>query len=311
MLHPVLPCCILQVFKYSVHGRFGSLISSCTTSRLQLAALYAASSTQLREPTSKLTGSQTAMQLVRHSWTNELLSTQQQRHLQDISSLGGFQASALRLLCYDLAASACQLQHLHVPETGAGAAARRAGAQGTDQHSASSGLLPGSAADTAGPELDADAVTDYMLQAHAAVPAGFLASFRGQLTPAEESWLMHTGPVGLSTAAHSTPDWKRWGRYKEVSTLPKFPVAADYVQQAETHLLALVQEPEQHQPQPFPLPALDSSVSIACEMMAELQDSWDCYQQHPEPTKVKAGVLKALTSGPYALVSTQGNSAVL
>jgi hypothetical protein len=75
------------------------------------------------------------------------------------------------------------------------------------------------------------------------------------------------------------------------------------VQDAEAHLLALVHKPEQHKPQPFPLPALDSSVPVACEMMAELQDSWDCYQQRPEPTNVKPGVLKALTSGPYALVS--------
>lgn len=286
-----------------MHDRFGSLTSPCTTSRLQLAALYAASSTLLHEPTSKLTGAQAAMQLVRHSWTNEPLCAQQQQHLQDISRLGGFQAPALRLLCYELAASACQLQHLHVPETGAGAAARRAGVSGTDQPSASRGLLPGSAAHTTGPKLDADAVTEYMLHARTANPAGFPASFRGQLTPAEECWLMHTGPIGLSTGAHSAPDWKRWGRYKEVSTLPQLPVGADYVQQAEAHLLALVQEPEQHKPQPFPLPALDSSVPVACEMMAELQDSWECYQQHPEPTKVKPGVLKALNSGPYALVS--------
>jgi hypothetical protein len=36
-----------------------------------------------------------------HSWTNEPLSTEQQ-HLQDISTLGGFLAPALKLLCHDL-----------------------------------------------------------------------------------------------------------------------------------------------------------------------------------------------------------------
>ena len=106
----MLPCC--QVFKYSVHGRFVYLTASCTTSQLQLAALYAASSTLLPEPRSQLTGAATAMQLVRHSWTNELLSTEQQQHLQDISTLGGFLAPALKLLCHDLAASSSQLQHL-------------------------------------------------------------------------------------------------------------------------------------------------------------------------------------------------------
>lgn len=110
------------MFKYALHGRFGYLGSPCTTSRLQLAALYAASSNLLPEPGSKLTGVATAMRLVRQSWTNEPLSAQQQQHLQDISRLGGFLAPALRLLCYDLAASTSQLQHLYVPETGAGAA---------------------------------------------------------------------------------------------------------------------------------------------------------------------------------------------
>lgn len=105
-------CAVLscgQVFKYSVHGRFGYLTAPCTTSRLQLAALYAASSTLLPEPSSQLTGAATAMQLVRYSWTNEPLSSEQHRHLQDISTLGGFLAPALKLLCHDVAASSSQL----------------------------------------------------------------------------------------------------------------------------------------------------------------------------------------------------------
>jgi hypothetical protein len=64
--------------------------------------------------------------LVRHSWTNAPLTPLQQQHLQDAARLGGFLAPALRLLCQELAASAGQLQHVYVPETGTGGAARRA-----------------------------------------------------------------------------------------------------------------------------------------------------------------------------------------
>lgn len=293
----MLPCC--QVFKYSVHGRFGYLTASCTTSRLQLASLYAASSTLLPEPRSQLTGAATAMQLVRHSWSNEPLSTEQQQHLQDISTLGGFLAPALTLLCHDLAASSSQLQHLHVPETGSGTAARHAGnkplsTQGTTFATAGSSQ----------PVLDTDAVTEYLVQGRNQGAAGFPASPRLQLTPAEEGWLLHTGPLSVSGSAHSTPPWKRFGAYAEISALPDLPVHGEYVQHAEAALAALVQHPARPKQLPaFPLPQLeDSTVPVAQRMMDELRDSWDCYQQHPAPERLVPGALEKLSTGPYTLV---------
>lgn len=114
---------------------------------------------------------------------------------------------------------------------------------------------------------------------------------------------MHTGPVALSTAAYSTPDWKQWSRYQPIAELPPFPVAQDYVQQAEGALKALVQQPKQCKQLPqFPLPELSlNSVPVAHDMLKELQHSWDCYHQHPEPTKVTS--LAALSKGDYSLVS--------
>lgn len=114
---------------------------------------------------------------------------------------------------------------------------------------------------------------------------------------------MHTGPGALSSAAHSTPDWKRCGRYQPISQLPQFPVAADFVEKAEAFLKALVQEPKQRaKPPQFPLPSLSSSLPVAQEMMQELKHSWDCYHQHPKPIKLKSTT--ALSKGPYSLVST-------
>ena len=56
----------VQMHCYEVHPRFGHLQApSIDEARLQLAALYAATSTLLPEPRSNLTGAQTAVQLVR------------------------------------------------------------------------------------------------------------------------------------------------------------------------------------------------------------------------------------------------------
>jgi hypothetical protein len=266
----------VKVFQYAVHARFAHLIAHCTTSRLQLASLFAASSTLLPEPGSGLTGAETAMQLVRQSWTTEPLDTLQQQHLEDTAGAGGFLAPALRLLCADVTASAALLQHLHVPEVGAGAAARRAGAA-TAAHTASStstssGAHTSRRAGTGA--LDADAVSEYVVQARAAAPAGFPASPRQQLTADEEAWLMHTGPARVSTAVHGTPDWQRWGRFGSTTQLPEFPVPSDFVQRAEAALLALVQTPERPKQLPaFPLRVPASAVPVAQDMMHELEHS--------------------------------------
>ena len=236
------------------------------------------------------------MQLVRYSWTNEPLSSEQHRHLQDISTLGGFLAPALKLLCHDVAASSSQLQHLHIPETGSGAAARLAGTETPSTLTASSPK----------PVLDPDAVTEYLRHVRSQGPAGFPASPRLQLSPEEEEWLLHMGTLPISGLAHSTPAWKRFGAYAEISALPELPVAAEYVEQAEAALAALVEQPQMPtQLSEFPLlPLLDSSVPVAQHMMDELRDSWECYQQHPAPEKLVPGAWEKLSTGPYTLVST-------
>jgi hypothetical protein len=114
------------------------------------------------------------------------------------------------------------------------------------------------------------------------------------------------GTLPISGLAHSTPAWKRFGAYAEISALPELPVAAEYVEQAEAALAALVEQPQMPtQLSEFPLlPLLDSSVPVAQHMMDELRDSWECYQQHPAPEKLVPGALEKLSTGPYTLVST-------
>eukprot|EP00798_Chlamydomonas_sp_ICE-L_P025428 gene25428-11088_t len=53
----------IKIHRYEVHPRFGHLAASSILSRLQLAALYSATSSLLPEPRSRMTGAQLAMRL--------------------------------------------------------------------------------------------------------------------------------------------------------------------------------------------------------------------------------------------------------
>jgi hypothetical protein len=61
----MMPPCAPQVHCYEVHSRFGDLRATSVLARLQLAALYAATSTMLPEPLRRMTGAQMAMVLIR------------------------------------------------------------------------------------------------------------------------------------------------------------------------------------------------------------------------------------------------------
>jgi len=103
----------LQVHTYNVHGRFSDLRAPSVLARLQLAALYAATSTRLPEPNSCLTGAQMAMQLLRQSWRNTPLSAKEHMQLHSIPKLGGQHEAGLELLVRELQLSSVQLLHLH------------------------------------------------------------------------------------------------------------------------------------------------------------------------------------------------------
>lgn len=130
-----------------------------------------------------------------------------------------------------------------------------------------------------------------------------------QLSPEEEAWLLHTGPLPLSRTAHTTPPWERFGAYAAIGSLRQLPIDASFVHKAEATLAALVQQPQKPHAQQlpaFPLPPLlDGSVPVAMRMMDELRDSWECYQQHPAPDRLIPGALRKLSTGPYTLVSAQ------
>eukprot|EP00798_Chlamydomonas_sp_ICE-L_P016685 gene16685-22945_t len=103
----------LKVHCYEVHPRFGHLVASSILSRLQLAALYSATSSLLPEPRSLMTGAQMAMRLVRWSSTNRPLAAHEEIHLESVAKFGVHQAPGLQLLCLELERSSSSQKHLY------------------------------------------------------------------------------------------------------------------------------------------------------------------------------------------------------
>lgn len=264
----------MQFHTYERHSRFRYLQASSIESRLQLAALYAATSSLLPEPVSQQTGVETAMQLVRHSWTNQPLKSSEAMHLRSVSAIGGHLAPALRLLANEMEASACQLQHLHVCNTTVHATA-------------------------ACPPLDPDAAAEYRQLASSVLPGGWGFPYRHLLTPLEEQRILHTGRRGISTSCSSTPRWLREHGTIVLSNVPSCPVKADYICETEGSLKRLVVEPEPAGASvpPYPLKYdVDDSVPLRKEMHQELEESWRDYHSSPAPSELMSGAKEIVTN---------------
>ena len=90
---------------YEQHPRFQTLEPkagpTAINARLQLAALYAASGTEVPEARSKQTGGEVAMELVRQSWTSSPMTLDETRQLKSIPTFGQL-TPALPLVCYEI-----------------------------------------------------------------------------------------------------------------------------------------------------------------------------------------------------------------
>ena len=102
----------LQHHAYDIHPRLKSLESTGVEARLQLAALYAATSSLVPERGSLLTGAEKAVDLIRQSWINRPLEPNERNHL---SSIAGFakHAPSITLLCEETFKSANILHFLY------------------------------------------------------------------------------------------------------------------------------------------------------------------------------------------------------
>ncbi|KIZ06296.1 hypothetical protein MNEG_1660 [Monoraphidium neglectum] len=290
----------LRSYAYSVHHRLGDLRASSIPARLQLAALYAATSTLLPEPGSQMTGAQVALQLVRWSWRDTALSQEELLHLRSAAAFAGHLLPALPLACHELEASAAQLSFLgaavHAHPAGAGEAAEQ-------QHA----LAP--------KQPHTDAATQYLIELSAGGWWGG-ANPRALLTPGEAARLL-----GARAAPQAPPSelWPlRLGQARVVD-VPECPVPLDAVEAYEQALLGLVLVPAGGSAaaasgKPYPLTDPGSAAPdrpqwpfggrqqpppagrgggaarpLEAEMRSELRASWDEHRGLVVPEEVSAG----------------------
>eukprot|EP00961_Rhodomonas_salina_P257696 3482550-Rhodomonas_salina.2 len=102
----------LTFFTYEVHPRFQHLQAASVEARLCLAAIYAATSSELPEIRLEMTGSEHATMLVRQSWTNEPLKTAELESLQQVADWS-LSSPTLSLLCQHLMHSSESLGFLY------------------------------------------------------------------------------------------------------------------------------------------------------------------------------------------------------
>eukprot|EP00884_Botryococcus_braunii_P022386 jgi/Botrbrau1/8831/Bobra.0335s0018.1 len=104
---------VIKTHLYEVHARFGHPAATNILARLQLAALYAATSSLLAEPVNCMTGAQIALRLVRQCFSSKPLTQEESSQLQSIYDLAGNLLPSLPLAAEDLDASAFRLTHIH------------------------------------------------------------------------------------------------------------------------------------------------------------------------------------------------------
>ncbi|KAL4428607.1 hypothetical protein ABPG77_008919, partial [Micractinium sp. CCAP 211/92] len=287
---------------YSIHPRFGHLVapSHSPHARLQLAALYAATSSLLPEPQSRLTGVQVAMQLLRQCWGVRPLLPEESQLILDATRLGGHLAAGLRLLAHELLCSAAQLNGLHFPPP-----------LEPLEH-----CLP--------PELDPEWAAAYQKERQG---LGALNP-RLQLAPAEE--LRAQGHYSVPPAP---PLWRRLALHRPIE-VPACPVAADAVSATEARLSELVVMSDGQATVPaYPLPVgsvedrknkkskKEKKRNAGCgdgpaghagparatplerQMHAELEDSWHTHHSTPAPVSVKPGAADTIHAAVQLITS--------
>lgn len=245
----------MQVHAFEVHARFGDLRSPSKLARLQLAALYAATSTLLPEPLSRKTGAHMALQLLRQCWGNSPLTPEEGQQLDSVGWLGGHLAAGLRLLVHEFHLSATQLAHLHVG---------------------------GSGAVTGVPALDPDAGTCYSEEALAGSFQGWSVNPHMLLSDEEE---LRATDGATRSRGPAAPPWFQSGSCRTQSIPPcQLAPASAWVEAIERDISRCVSVPTAGGTvPPYPL-KLMGALPLERAMHAELETSWQAWHSAPVPT---------------------------
>ena len=232
----------LQIHAYDVHPRLKTLTARSVEARLQLAVLYAATSSLLPEHGSQKTGTERALELVRESWVNRPLETWEKHHLERIRDFDEH-APSLSLLCQEIVQSSQELSFLHNASGRAGRDLRYRG--GFDRHFS-------------------DAASDYIARKQ----AGKLNE-RAKLASHEEIDLLGH-EVAVKCAGRDLP---RFGNLQ--GTLPCVLHLIGESDLIGERLAALKRE-QRRGKEAFPF-AVRETTAMGKKMMSDLEESWDSY----------------------------------
>jgi len=103
----------MQLFQYAIHPRFKTLEASSISARLFLAALFAATMSNLPDSALGMTGEEQACVIVRQCQVNRPFSPIEMKSLDNLLTLSRGKSSILCLLCYDLQRNAVETYFLH------------------------------------------------------------------------------------------------------------------------------------------------------------------------------------------------------
>ncbi|CAM9398568.1 unnamed protein product [Choristocarpus tenellus] len=247
---------VLDIYSYSVHKRWFKLTANCVSSRLQLAALYAATGTLLPEPLSQRTGSEIAMELIRQTFVNHPLPPGDVTVLEQIVGLG-WHYPALVLLCNDLFRSSTQLEFLHDCDEGG-------------VHEGKGGV------DAFFSDCLAKAGTAYLYEC-SSVPY----NARRRLTVEEEVRVLGV----CSQLQTKTPGGGRIMPMYGTVEIEQFPIKKEVVTALEESLYTKAKrimgvtgvKHGKKDPRQYPLHCLSEDSVLAQEMHSELQNSWNMH----------------------------------
>ena len=238
-----------DVYCYEVHHRWKGLQANGISSRLQLAALFAASGTLLPEKQSNMTGSEKAIELVRRCAVNQPLQGEDRSQLVRIVELSHHNP-ALAIICGHVLKSSQALQSIYRP-----------GGALNLVDTAPSDLLLG------------DAATAYEGEC-----ASREWNRRRRLKPTEENQTLGSRS---SRIRKPLPGGRTIPTYGTLVLAPS-PIGASDVAEAELALWPVSRGPTPsavtsttRPPYPLILPSRESRLSA--EMHAELRESWNAH----------------------------------
>ncbi|KAF0709830.1 hypothetical protein As57867_005726, partial [Aphanomyces stellatus] len=240
----------LGCWAHAFSSHSNQLGATCVAARLQLAAIFAASSSCLPDPDTNMTGSETALNLVRQCWVSRPFTPDEATMLASVVQFA-YKEPALAVVCAQLTAASQARSFLH-------------------------GVTDLKPELSSAKELVATSTTE--LRAWMKSPVPWNSCRRGLSTIEQRSAFhpcpkprLHDPPLGTNA----------------IFELPPPPVGWDFVPKMEQLLLQLVTLVPATASQPFPM-RMGGRNAIGDHVLKRLKASWVHHQNMPTPSLLQS-----------------------